>query len=150
MFKKILIVLLVLGFIGFMIDSDEPKESASSVKPMKNNVKSSDRDKVKELKKKDCAEFIKCLSAKEVAREYGKTEQWIVANHRIVVWGKTSAQGKFPKVGEMYAGSRALIIDRSGDDYKIMSPLDKSIGWVNEVQVATTIYQHPKTFEDCK
>ena len=102
------------------------------------------------LKKKDCAEFIVCLSAKKIAKEYGKTEMWAVANYEVNVWEKTSANGKGKNVGKMRCNSRALIIDRSGDDYKILSPLDKSIGWVNKVQIENTIYQNPNTYEDCE
>ena len=99
---------------------------------------------------KDCAEFIVCLSAKKIAKEYGRTEMWAVANYEVNVWEKTSANGKGKNVGKMRCNSRALIIDRSGEDYKILSPLDKSIGWVNKVQIENTIYQNPNTYEDCE
>ena len=81
----------------------------------------------------------------KIAKEYGRTEMWAVANYEVNVWEKTSANGKGKNVGKMRCNSRALIIDRSGEDYKILSPLDKSIGWVNKVQIENTIYQNLNT-----
>ena len=118
-----------------------------------NGEKNVDLKLVEALKKKDCAEFIVCLSAKKIAKEYGRTEMWAVANYEVNVWEKTSADGKGRPVGKMRCGSRALIITRSDgfgtEDYKILSPLDQSIGWVNKVHVENTIYQNPNTYEDC-
>ena len=44
----------------------------------------------------------------------------------------------------------AIVIDRNGDDFKVISPLDNSIGWVNSIQVARTHYMNPNTFEKCR
>ena len=137
--KTLLTILPLLVIVGC---SKEPTQTT----PTKNV----DMELVEALKKKDCAEFIVCLSAKKIAKEYGKTEMWAVANYEVNVWEKTSANGKGKNVGKMRCNSRALIIDRSGDDYKILSPLDKSIGWVNKVQIENTIYQNPNTYEDCE
>ena len=101
------------------------------------------------LKRTDCAEFIECLSAKTIAEEYGRTERWAVANYKVSVWSETAESGKGTKVGEMRCGSRAIVLNRSGDDYKILSPLDNSIGWVNKVQTAKTLFQNPNTYEKC-
>lgn len=109
-----------------------------------------DREIVAELKSQDCVKFISLLSAKEVAREFGWTESKVLRSHRINLWGKTSPNGKFPKVGEMYPGSNAMIIDRIGDDFKVISPLDNSIGWVNRVQIDKIRFLNPNTFEKCK
>ena len=35
------------------------------------------------------------------------------------------------------------------DDYKILSPYDESIGWINKKQVSFTFYQNPKTQKPC-
>jgi hypothetical protein len=146
--KKLLRVVLVIIVSVVLIGcfGDNKKRKSPPIVSKKNT----DMELVKALKKKDCAEFIKCLSAKTIAKEYGRTEQWAVANYKVNVWEKTSAKGKGKKVGEMRCNSRALIIDRSGDDYKILSPLDKSIGWVNKIQIEETIYQNPNTYEECK
>jgi len=42
------------------------------------------------------------------------------------------------------------VIDKEGDDYKICSPYDDSIGWINKKQVSFTFYQNPKTQRPCK
>jgi hypothetical protein len=36
------------------------------------------------------------------------------------------------------------------EDYKVISPLDNSIGWVNAVQIKGTSFQHPITREKCE
>ena len=50
----------------------------------------------------------------------------------------------------MYPGSRALLLNKGKDDYKVKSPLDKSIGWVNKMQVKKTLWQDTETREACK
>ena len=50
----------------------------------------------------------------------------------------------------MYAGSNARLIRRSGSDYYVQSPLDKSKGWVSDVQVHKIVKRNPITFEKCK
>ena len=120
----------------------KPKETKPKIK--------TDREKIAELESQDCVQYIALVSAKDLAKEFGSTESSILRNHRVNVWGKTTANGKFPRVGEMYPGSNALLLDRSGDDFKIVSPLDNSIGWVNSIQVARTHYMNPNTFEKCR
>ena len=139
--------LSVLFFIMLIACSGDDKKttkkssySSSSVNSVSNTIK--------RLENSDCAEFIELLSAKEVAQEYGETEQWVVANHKVNVW-KNSGSNRFPKVGELRPGSRALIIEKLPNVYKIKSPLDKSIGYISKIQVKKTLYQHPKKFEPC-
>ena len=109
-----------------------------------------DREIVSELKSQDCIQYISLFSAKNLAKEFGWTESEVLQKHRINLWGKTTPNGKFPKVGEMYPGSNAIVIDRNGDDFKVISPLDNSIGWVNRVQVQRTLYLNPNTKERCR
>ena len=45
----------------------------------------------------------------------------------------------------MRAGSHARLFDRSGSDYYVQSPLDKSQGWVSDVQVSGIVMKNPKT-----
>ena len=112
--------------------------------------KMSEKDYIKKLQSKDCVKFVECYGPKEIAKEMGKTEEWAVKNYFVTVWGKPTNEGKFPKVGSMRCGSRALLIEERGDDYKILSPLDGSIGWVNEIQISKVISQNPTTFEKCE
>jgi len=105
--------------------------------------------KTEKTENQDCVEYIALVSAKDLAREFGWTESYVLQNHRVNVWEKTTSNGRGRVVGEMYPGSNARILDRSGDDFKIVSPLDNSIGWVNEVQVDRTLYRNPNTREIC-
>ena len=97
----------------------------------------------------ECKRYIELHSAKHTAREYGKSEAWVIRNHKVNLWAKTSPEGKFPLAGKMRPGSRAIILDERGDDYKVRSPLDSSIGWVNRVQVSRTLMQDTETFKPC-
>lgn len=96
-----------------------------------------------------CRQYIELHPAARVAQEMNTTESWVVANHKINVWQKTTAQGRFPAVGKLRPGSRALLMETSGPDFKIQSPLDGSVGWVNQVQVRTILMQDDKTSEPC-
>tara|TARA_R110002012_G_scaffold322075_1_gene554640 strand:- start:6610 stop:7074 length:465 start_codon:yes stop_codon:yes gene_type:complete len=153
--RTISIVLMSLFLFSCGDSSKSPSTNNYSqkteTKPKETKPKrKTDRDKIAELKSQDCAKFISLLSAKELAREFGWTEDYVLRNHRINVWEKTTFNGKGKVVGKMYPGSNALLLERSGDDFKIVSPLDRSIGWVNEVQVYRTLYQNPKTNGRCK
>ena len=151
-----IISIILLGLFLFSC-GDSSKSSSKNTYPQKTETKSkvntpkikTDREKIAELKSQDCVEYIALVSAKDLGKEFGWTESYVLSNHRINVWGKTTANGKFPRVGEMYPGSNAMILDRSGDDFKIVSPLDNSIGWVNEIQVDRTLYRNPNTREIC-
>jgi len=97
----------------------------------------------------DCVEFIQLHSAETLAEEFGKSTMWVLRNHKINIWSKTTKEGKFPKSGEMHPGSNARLIKRSGDDYYVQSPLDNSKGWINDIQVKGTTWLNPETFEEC-
>ena len=73
---------------------------------------------------------------------------WILANHRIRLWQNPSPSKGRP-VGEMIPGSRAVILEERGDDYRVRSPLDGSEGWIGKVQVAGTRFQDIQTRETC-
>ena len=85
----------------------------------------------------DCKEHIELHSAADLAKEYGQTEMWILQNVKI-------------NFGKMYPGSRALIIEEGDQDYKVKSPLDKSVGWISKIQVKLTLWQDVDTREPCK
>jgi hypothetical protein len=96
-----------------------------------------------------CRQFVELLSAAAVAQEYGQSEEWVVANHKVNLWAKTSEEKKFPKVGELLPGSRALLLETSIQDYKVKSPYDGSTGWVNQIQVKGVRFLNDKTFQPC-
>ena len=144
------IVGIYVFFFLLLYFTDSSSSSSNQTFDTAEFKKSVNEKVVDKLETEDCVEFIQLLSIKQVAKEYDATEMWVVQNYKVNVWEKTSANGKGKNVGKMRCNSRALIIDRSGDDYKILSPLDKSIGWVNKVQIENTIYQNPNTYEDCE
>ena len=151
-----LVTIMVVGVIMDLLDDEKEKQSINEVKVIENRPnptslkKNVDMELVEEMMKNDCVEYIECLSAKEVAEEYGRTEDWVSANYKINIWEKTTENGNGGMVGQIRCGSRALIIDRMGDDYKVLSPINKSIGWINRINISKTLYQDPKTLEKCK
>lgn len=98
----------------------------------------------------ECKEHIELLSTAELAKEYGRSEMWVVQNVKIKLWSKQTRQGKGKVVGKLHPGSRALLLKEGKDDYQVKSPLDKSIGWVNKIQVKKTLWQDTETREACK
>ena len=146
--KKYLFIILLVGIWS----CDNNKSNKSSVKNAKSTqrkvVTNKDKEKVEKLRKQDCVEVIRCLSPKAVAAEAGMSEMWAIRNYQVTVWEKPNHLGKGRRVGDMRCGSRAMILDKSKGDYKIISPLDKSIGWVNEIQIEGTSFQHPLTREE--
>ena len=97
----------------------------------------------------DCKRHIELHSAHYLANDSGRTEMWVLHNVRINLWEKTTSEGKGRAVGKMLPGSRAEIITISVDDYKVRSPLDQSVGWVNGIQVSRTLKQNIKTRKPC-
>ena len=97
-----------------------------------------------------CVEFVSLMSVADVARELGWTESKVIRDYKVNLWRKPSSQGKGRTVGIMRAGSNARLIERSGSDYYVQSPLDKSKGWVSDFQVDKVVKLNPKTFKRCK
>ena len=107
-----LVTIMVVGVIMDLLDDEKEKQSIYEVKVIENRPnptslkKNLDMDLVEELMKKDCVEYIECLSAKEVAEEYDKADNWTSANCIISIWEKTTENGKGGIVGEIRCGSR--------------------------------------------
>lgn len=97
----------------------------------------------------DCKKHIELHSAQYMANEYGQSEMWVLSNVKINLWEKETPKGKGKKVGSMIPGSRALIIEEGSEDYKVKSPLDKSIGWISKIQINRTLYQDTETRQPC-
>ncbi|MFH1992663.1 MAG: hypothetical protein ABIK98_09685 [Pseudomonadota bacterium] len=98
----------------------------------------------------DCKKYIEIYSAAEYAREIGTTEDWVVQNHKVNLWARQTNNGKGDVVGKLLPGSRALIIEEGPQEYKVKSPLNGSLGWINKIQVKKTLMQDAKTFEPCR
>lgn len=97
----------------------------------------------------ECKRHIELHSAKEIAREAGWSEQYVLQNYRINLWARPTPEGKGRTVGKMLPGSRALILADGPEDYRVRSPLDNSKGWVSKIQVKRTLYQDTETREPC-
>ena len=98
---------------------------------------------------KNCKDHIELYSSNHLSKIYRKSETWVLKNVRINLWEKETSKGKGRKVGTMLPGSRALILNVGQDDYRVQSPLDKSIGWVNKVHIKRILKQNIKTREPC-
>ena len=152
---KLLFYLFIVLLAGVWSSGSDGESTDDKKEHIKKDYRIAYREKIKEdeklaenLKNKDCLEFIELLSVEEIAKEYGKTEEWAM-NHYVNLWKKTSENGKGRRVGIIRAGSRAIILEESGEDYRVQSPINNMIGWVNKIQVAKTIFLNPKTFIDC-
>lgn len=95
-----------------------------------------------------CVLHVELQPASVLAAEMGRTETWILANYRIRLW-QSPSPSKGRAIGEMMPGSRAVILEQRGDDYRVRSPLDGSEGWIGKVQVAGTRLQDIQTREAC-
>lgn len=104
----------------------------------------------KNKKLEECQEFIALHSSSYLAKEYGQSEQYILANVKIYLWEKESSQGKGRRVGALLPHSRAQIIQKGYNDYKVKSPYDNSVGWVSKIQVSHTLFQNINTYESCE
>lgn len=96
----------------------------------------------------DCQRHVEVLDAAAWAKEFGESEAWVLANHRVNLWA-ASGENRGRKTGELLVGSRAVILDENDDAYRVRSPLDGSTGWVSKIQVARTLQQNVKTREAC-
>ena len=108
-----------------------------------------DKRVLRNLKEQDCAEF---LLSRDKKVAFNKTEiqkGWVTENWMFNLWEKPSHLGKGLPVGRMKCGATAIIIDKENDDYKILSPYDESIVWINKKQISFTFYQNPKTQKPC-
>ena len=108
-----------------------------------------DRRTLEKLKDQDCIEFVLSLDRIVSNEKTAKVKNWVSENWMFNLWDKPTHLGKGLPVGRMKCGATAIIIDKEGDDYKILSPYDESIGWINKKQISFTFYQNPKTQKPC-
>ena len=108
-----------------------------------------DRRTLEKLKDQDCIEFVLSLDRIVSNERIAKTKNWVSENWMFNLWDKPTHLGQGLPVGRMKCGATAIIIDKENDDYKILSPYDESIGWINKKQVSFTFYQNPKTQKPC-
>ena len=131
--KTLPFIILALTLMGNGRDSARPAQTEQTAPQESGN---------------SCEKHIELHGGKFWAKELGKSEMWVLANHRINL-RQNPRPGKLRKVGEMRVGSHALILEERAEEYRVKSPLDASVGWVSKIQVAHTLYQRVKTFEPC-
>ena len=108
-----------------------------------------DRRALEKLKDQDCIEFVLSLDRIVSNEKIAKTKNWVSENWMFNLWDKPTHLGEGLPVGRMKCGATAIIIEKENDDYKIFSPYDESIGWINKKQISFTFYQNPKTQKPC-
>jgi hypothetical protein len=96
-----------------------------------------------------CIPFVELVSTAELARELGRPESWVISNHRINLWRQPQDADRGGVLGRLLPGSRAPILDRSGEYYLVKSPLDGSRGWVHRIQVDREVVADSQTNELC-
>lgn len=93
-----------------------------------------------------CQDYIELKSAGFWALELGQPEATVLATHRINLWDSPE---KSRQTGKLIPGSRAIVLEVRGEHYRVQSPLDKSVGWVNAIQVERTLRQDATTRAPC-
>jgi hypothetical protein len=158
MLKKIcfaLATIIIFGMIIDLFDDRKERDSIYQVTVLKNRndrapFKSmSDLELVADLRTKDCVEFVECVSAIEVAEKYEKTEDWVDSHYKINIRKEMTLNDSDEIVSVMRCGSRAMIIDRHKEYFKVLNILDDSIGWVSENHISRTFYLNPKSYKKC-
>jgi hypothetical protein len=85
-----------------------------------------------------CQPHVELRSAAVYAKEFGAPESWMAGHHKINIW--SSLANDRWKTGELVPGGRAVILDRNGFGYKVMTS-DGAEGWVSNFQVSRTLRQ---------
>jgi hypothetical protein len=97
-----------------------------------------------------CKEFIETRSAKQISKELGKPQKWVVGNYKINLFDRETGEKKGKVVGKLLPGCRAGILKVGANDYQVKSPLDGSIGWISRAQVRHILLLDSKTLEPCR
>lgn len=141
-FTVLILFLLAIGWIVYPFYKTKPQHtiSYSTTKHVETFEKNN---------RSICQKVVILHPAAKWAKELGRHETSILASYRINLWSTTTSEGKGRVVGKMIPGSHAKIVNETSEDYKVVSPLDKTIGWINKAQVRGTRYQDSLTREVC-
>ena len=144
LFSKIIKYLLCLILIIFLFErcnKSTKKEKDDDKKLVQVAVENTDPD---------CVEFVALWSAGEIAEQIGKEKKWVFLNYTVDLWNLPPTDGEGSSVGKLRASSYARIIEKSGDDYKVESPVDKVHGWLSGKHVKTISKKNPRTKKLCE
>ena len=72
------------------------------------------------------------------AQELGQSEAWVRQHHRVNLWSRPGPGDRGRVVGQIRPGSKAFVLAETADAYRVVSPLDGSIGWIGKLQVKRT------------
>lgn len=104
----------------------------------------------KENNDPDCVEYVALWSAGEVAAKIGKDRKWVFLNYTVDIWDNPPSIEKGNVVSKLRASSYARILEKGVKDYKVESPIDKSVGWLSKKHVKTISWKNPETNKLCK
>ena len=97
----------------------------------------------------DCLLHVEVTDAKAWAAELKRTEDWVVANHRVTLW-KRQSPDRGDKVGELRAGAIAVVLRETETEYRVRTAEGGSEGWLEKTAAGRTLYRHVKTGAECK
>ena len=89
----------------------------------------------KENNDPDCVEYVALWSAGEVAAKIGKDRKWVFLNYTVDVWKYETSSENNSKISKLRASSYAEIVEVTENDFKVIAPIDKKIGWINKSHV---------------
>ena len=130
---------MLVIFIGCNKDIN-PKESSSVEKATA----------VAENVDPNCVEYVALWAAGDIAERIGKDKKWGFLNYTVDLWDTPPVDGEGSTVGKLRASSYARIIEKSDDDYKVESPINKVHGWISKEHVKTISMKNPKTKALCQ
>ncbi len=139
--KKIIFMISLLILSLLFLGCESKVENANKV--YKVEVKKENYDP-------DCVEFVALWPAGDIAKKIGKDKKWVFLNYRVDIWDTPPSEQKGSVVSKLRASSYARIIEKRDEDYKVESPIDKTVGWLSKEHVKTISWKNPKTKKLCK
>ena len=97
----------------------------------------------------NCVKFVALWSSSEIAEKLGKSKKWVFLNYTVDVLKNESHTINNKKISKLRASSYAEIIDFTDSDFKVRSPIDNKIGWINKSHVKSVVDKNRKTKKLC-
>ena len=97
----------------------------------------------------NCVKFVALWSSSEIAEQLGKSKKWVFLNYTVDVLKNESHTVNNKNISKLRASSYAEIIDFTDNDFKVKSPIDNKIGWINKSHVKSVVDKNRKTKELC-
>ena len=97
----------------------------------------------------NCVKHIALWSSQEIADQIGRTKKWVFLNYTVDIWQNETYSENNSKISKLRASSYAEIVDVTEDDYKVIAPIDKKVGWINKSHVKSITYKNRLTKALC-